>query len=148
MRHDWAMSENLVDDYKNLIPFTIPDIRQFDITWNSPYPLYEDAFDAQENPVNLNVNQGTITSYLNFGQTRYAGFNPGIYLISAFAHANNTVLTNTGNDDCAVYPTLLTPSGSGVNLYQLSSPLIHIMYTGTTQYVVMEKNVFLILRVA
>ena len=142
--------EYTVDEYNNLMPLVMPDIKQFDINWTDETPLYDSSSNATANPLSLEVNQGVITSTIVDGSYKWVGVPKGSFLILAF---NGTYLSvaseETSIGNVGYYPYFELNPNSNPMALKLAPRLVNVGYRNTAMvYYVLSESRFLILRMA
>ena len=141
--------EYVVDEHKNLMPFVMPDIKQFDINWTDETPLYDSSSNATNNPIPLEVNQGVVTATIVSGGYKWVGVPKGNFLILAFSGTYLDVLRDESSTAYVGYYPLfeMNPNNDPLGV-KLSPQIIATAFDGGMNYVVLSQTRCLILRMA
>ena len=140
------MSENLVDNWKNLIPFVSSE---WVIDWTTEVQLKDSMSAAQSDINSLAVNHGLLTSTVSANSYKYIGLENGTYIamvLSGTVRASLGIKSDNANDS-AMYPRLCTVAG---NTLELRSALMSINWntgTGSVFYYALKESNFIIVRV-
>ena len=140
-----AMSENLVDNWKNLIPFVSSE---WVIDWTTEVPLKDSISAAQSDVHTIAVNHGIVTSEVEANSYKYIGVANGTYIVMVLSGTVYNSLgsaTSNGNNS-AMYPRLCTVAA---NSLQLRSALMFVSQNAGNDlyyYTLAESN-FIIVRV-
>lgn len=141
-----AMSENLVDNWKNLIPFVSGE---WVIDWTTEVPLKDSTSAAQSDINTLAVNHGLLTSQVEANSYKYIGLENGTYIamvLSGTAYGSLGIKSYDPNGS-AMYPRLCTVGG---NILELRPALMSINWdTGAdfAYYYTLKESNFIIVRV-
>ena len=151
MIHNEAMSENLVDDFKNLIPFVGGS---FDIDWT---PKNADYYNS-DNPMTMNIGQGKLIVDCHLIGGLVSEFHVGVlgvFEIYAFgdAHASQTVeVEDIGGSVNNVrkfnYYPMLHVGLYNMNPVTIRAPIINISYQNSYKITYCGDFDLLVLRVA
>ena len=153
MIHNEVMSENLVDDFKNLIPFFGGG---FDIDWKNKQPA---SYYNSSNPMTMDVNHGKliVDCHLTNGQASQFSISKGVYILHALADGNADNVASSDNnvsmdDKFRVYPALLVVFDEIMN-FIFEAPIISCgglssQYSARRLYLYCSDFNILVLRVA
>lgn len=139
------MSENLVDNWKNLIPFVSSE---WVIDWTTEVPLKDSMSAAQSDVHTIAVNHGLITSAVPANSYKYIGLENGTYVAMVLSGtARDSLGSDTTNaNDFGIYPRLCTVAS---NILELRSAFIAlgINSANVVFYYTLKESNFVIVRV-
>lgn len=140
------MSENLVDNWKNLIPFVS---NEWVIDWTTEVPLKDSMSAAQSDVHTIAVNHGILTSQVGENSYKFIGLENGTYIamvLSGRVYDSLGSASSNGNDS-AMYPRLCTVTA---NFLQLRSALMFVSQISgnVLNYYTLAESNFIIVRVA
>ena len=140
------MSENLVDNQKNLIPFVSSE---WVIDWTTEVQLKDSMSAAQSDINSLAVNHGLLTSAVPANSYKYIGLENGTYIAMVLSGTvyGSLGAESTNANDSAMYPRLCTVAA---NMLELRSALMFINRydeTGRLYYYALKESNFIIVRV-
>ena len=140
------MSENLVDNQKNLIPFVSSE---WVIDWTTEVQLKDSMSAAQSDINSLAVNHGLLTSQVEGDTYKYIGLENGTYIAMALSGTVYGSLwgESTNANDSGMYPRLCTVAA---NMLELRPALMFINRydeTGRVYYYALKESNFIIVRV-
>lgn len=132
MIHNEAMSENLVDNFKNLIPFVGGG---FEIDWEDRQPA---SHYTSSNPMSMDVNHGKliVDCHLDNGTASQFSISKGIYILYTLADADADSVgllssTMSMEDKFRVYPALHVVFDEITNLI-FEAPIISLSWGSGT----------------
>lgn len=139
------MSENLVDNWKNLIPFVSSE---WVIDWTTEVPLKDSMSAAQSDINTLAVNHGLLTSEVTAGAYKFIGLENGMYIAFVLSGTNyNPVEAVANMSFVSVFPRLCTVAN---NTLELRSAAVSINMNTNNSLIgaaALKQSNFIIVRV-